>query len=441
MKRSDEGESLDPEVERELDAIERALAGLEVDEEMAPVATLVADLREERPEPDAEWAAELDRRAAAGFGGGASSPLSARFGGFRVRSLLLPAGAVATLAVVAAVGVGVMESQKGGSDAGSPLSAEDAAPASSTAGGHASGSSGSAGGGASAGPSSGLPVPDATTYGQSSSSAGSGSADSGVAAELTPALKNATPAAGTNLGAIGRLSRSSGKLAPGKSKRQEDRSASLTLRTGTDNVGDVSDQAIQITESVGGVVTSSQLSQSKNAATAQLELSIPTRDLDSTLDRLTNLATVASLNEASQDITQPFVSAQDELRDARAQRAKLLEALGNATSDTEAAAIRKQLDDVRHEISRKKAAFAKVARRARMANVSLRIEGSAAENSKGDSWTLGDAASDALDALKTVAGVMLVGAAIVLPIVALVALIAWLAVAWRRRARERTLDE
>ncbi len=49
-----------------------------------------------------------------------------------------------------------------------------------------------------------------------------------------------------------------------------------------------------------------------------------------------------------------------------------------------------------------------------MANVSLRIEGSAAENSKGDSWTLGDAASDALNALKTVAGVMLVGAAIVL---------------------------
>ncbi len=124
MKRSDEGESLDPEVERELDAIERALAGLEVDEEMAPVATLVADLREERPEPDAEWAAELDRRAAAGFGGGASSPLSARFAGFRVRSLLLPAGALATLAVVAAVGVGVSGELEGASsDAGSPLSA------------------------------------------------------------------------------------------------------------------------------------------------------------------------------------------------------------------------------------------------------------------------------------------------------------------------------
>ncbi len=35
MKRSDEGEGMDPEVERELDAIERALAGLEVDAEMA----------------------------------------------------------------------------------------------------------------------------------------------------------------------------------------------------------------------------------------------------------------------------------------------------------------------------------------------------------------------------------------------------------------------
>ncbi len=76
-----------------------------------------------------------------------------------------------------------------------------------------------------------------------------------------------------------------------------------------------------------------------------------------------------------------------------------------------------------------------------MADVSLRIEGSAAENSKGDSWTLGDAASDALNALKTVAGVILVGAAIVLPIVALVALVGWLTLAWRRRCRERALDE
>ena len=71
--------------------------------------------------------------------------------------------------------------------------------------------------------------------------------------------------------------------------------------------------------------------------------------------------------------------------------------------------------------------FDNIARRARMASVSLQIEGTVGGDATDDgSWGLGDAADDALSALKTVAGVMLVGAAIVLPVVALIALIAWL---------------
>ncbi len=431
MKRSDEGESLDPDVERELEAIDRALAGREVEADMEPVATLVAELRAERPEPDASWAAELDDRAAAGFGGGARSPLSAQLGRFRIRNLLLPAAGLATLVIVAVVGVGVTVDRSGNGGTLTQLQGDSAGNSSS------SGSS--------------LPVP---TTPQSSAGEGgngtryldpfSGSSDSSAlpAPTLKGAQKATTQRALKHLQPLTRSAEGfASKTAPGTSKRREDRSASLTLRTGTDEVPDISDQAIQITESVGGVVTSSQLSQTRSTATAQLELSIPTRDLDSTLDRLTNLATVASLNEASTDITHPFVSAQQQLRDARAQRAKLLEALGNASTDAEAQSIRKQLDDLRKKIARKKAAFAKVARQARMADVSLRIEGSdAAGASGGDGSNLGNAASDALDALTTVAGVMLVGAAIVVPILALVALIWWLAVLARRRSRERALD-
>ena len=43
------------------------LAGIK--DEFAGLAELVSDLRAERPEPDADWAAELDKRAAAGFRG------------------------------------------------------------------------------------------------------------------------------------------------------------------------------------------------------------------------------------------------------------------------------------------------------------------------------------------------------------------------------------
>ncbi len=192
----------------------------------------------------------------------------------------------------------------------------------------------------------------------------------------------------------------------------------MQLKTDTNKVRDVSDEAIQITESAGGVVTNAQLSEEANTATASLDLSIPTRSLDGTLDQITDLATVASYDESSVDITQPFVSAQDELADAKAKREKLLEALANADSETEAAAIQQQIDDARKDISRAEAAFDNIARKARMSQVSLRIEGTPNGDDDG-SWSLGDAADDALSALKTVAGVMLVGAAIVVPILAL----------------------
>jgi hypothetical protein len=230
------------------------------------------------------------------------------------------------------------------------------------------------------------------------------------------------------------------KVAPGRDKRQQDRSAYLQLKTDTNKVREVSDEAIQITESAGGIVTNSQLSEEGNTATATLDLSIPTRSLDGTLDQLTDLATVGSYNESSVDITQPFVSAKDELADAKAKREQLLEALANAQTEAEASAIQQQIDDARRDISQAEAAFDNIARKARMSQVSLRIEGTPNGDDDG-SWSLGDAADDALDALKTVAGVMLVGAAIVIPVLALAALIAWLAIAGRRRNREKALDE
>lgn len=430
MKRSED--TTDPEVERELDALERALAGLPVDEEMAPIATLVADVREQRPEPEAEWAAELDRQVAGGFAGrpsGAGAALGEWIGSLRGRSMLAPVGALATLLIVVAVGVGV--TQDGGSDDATTMDAGSADLTETTA----SPESGDAA----------VPVPGQTTEESPHATnldtwkgAGQSSADTDVGATGAGA---AADASGYRTSKSQAFSRESGSgTAPGQEKRQQDRSAYLQLKTDTSKVREVSDEAIQITESVGGVVLSSDLSEQRDHATASLELSIPTRELDSTLDRLTDLATVASLNEASVDITKPFVSAQDALKDAQAERKQLLQALAEADTETEADAIQAQLDDVREEISRAEAAFDNIARRARLSTVSLQIEGTPNGDDDG-SWSIGDAADDAVDALGTVAGVMLVGAAIVVPILALIALIAWLTLALRKRSREKALDE
>ena len=432
MKRSDHTEEkLDPEVERELEAVERALAGLPVEDEMAPIAGLVAEIRAERPEPEPGFASRLDRRAAAGFGGAGSSPLASRIAGIRLRTLMPAMGAVATLAIVAAIGIGVTSDDRGDGTSGSDAAVVQSADA------PAAGTSDSADSGV------------ATTFdsnGQMIPAPEGGIADSAEAGALedaSPDFRQVEPlVAGKTVDAAGSAAypASGDKVAPGRDKRQQDRSAYLKLKTDTNKVRDVSDEAIQITESSGGIVTSSQLSEEGNTATASLDLSIPSRSLDATLDQLTDLATVASYDESSVDITQPFVSAQDELADAKAKREKLLEALANADSDTEAAAIQQQIDIARQQISQAEAEFDNIARKARMAQVSLRIEGTPNGDDDG-SWSLGDAADDSLSALKTVAGVMLVGAAIVLPIVALIALVTWLTIVSRRRGREKALDE
>ena len=413
-------EPMSAEAERELEALDRALAGDDVEPEFADLAALAAELRAERPRPDRDWGLGLDRQAESGFGRAGKPPWRRLVGERRPISLLAPAGALATLVVVAAVGISV--SREGGDEANlrpvpgvqEQLSEEPVAESVE-----------------------GVPadVRDAAAkepLGRLELYSGDGGA-AAVAGESSADVDTGYRASGEILNIT------DDRLARGKQNRVEDRSASLVLQTETPEVREVSDQAISIVQGVGGIVVSSNLSEQGKRAAATLELSIPTRALDSTLDQLTGLATVKSLNEGSVDITKPFVSAEDALADAQAERKQLLEALGNAATDFEAEAIRKQLDDVQGEIARAEATFENIARRARLADVSLQIEGK--PESDDGSWSLGEAADDALDVLRTVAGVLLISAAILVPLGLIVAAATLLGLWFRRRRRERALDD
>jgi uncharacterized protein DUF4349 len=108
---------LDPEIVRELDALEAALRGEAVAPERAELAALVRDVREERPVPSDEFAERLDARVVESF---ARTPADARFGWRRARmsrKMLLPLGAAGTLVL----GVIIASSVLGG-DHGSPSS-------------------------------------------------------------------------------------------------------------------------------------------------------------------------------------------------------------------------------------------------------------------------------------------------------------------------------
>ena len=381
---------LDPRVEHELATIERALGGRDTDPGDAALAELALLLRDERPDPDPGWAARLDERAAAGFprgggGRGVKRP-SRRSGGW-----MAPAGALATLLLVVVV---VAVVNKGGG----------------TSGGNAdSASSGSAG------------APTATTVAPD--------AQAGAMERDAAPFNNAYRASGA--------SADSGKIAPGTENRKVDRDAQLSLSTRPDEVRSVTGEVISITRSLDGIVASSQVSETPDGASASLQLTIPTRNLDQALDRMTDLADVDSLNESAVDITRPVIDAKDRLRDAEARRRELLKALGNATTESEADALEAKIADARREIARAEAAYERVTGKARLSDLAVSV---ASNPDASTHRSLGDWLDDAVDVLRTLAGVLLVSLAVLVPLGLIAALVAWVVARIRRRRRERALD-
>jgi hypothetical protein len=218
--------------------------------------------------------------------------------------------------------------------------------------------------------------------------------------------------------------------------RKVQKAAQLTLaapRRDIDRVaGDIGDVAADL----GGFVSSSSVSSSRGG---DVQLRVPSSRLDTTIQRLSKLGKVRDLSRNTRDITSAVVSARDRLRDARAERKSLLRQLAAATTLEETAKLRARLRVVSREIASARNALARVNNRADFANVSVTLV--ATRNSAGGGvWTPSDAFHDALRVLEVIAGVLLIAAAIALPL-----LVAWL-LGWfarrsvTRRRRERALD-
>jgi Domain of unknown function (DUF4349) len=393
MRLRDE-ETLSPEAEHDLEALDAALAGKPVPENEA-LAQLAHELRAERPAPEPRFTEDLDARAAEGFRG-ASHPgpfarLRERLATTPPRRMLAPAGALATLAVVA----GVALSQTGGDGEGEP--APTIVPAQ--------------GPGAAA----------------EQAPADSESPESLTLPQPSPADDPALPPA---------LRQRNG-LAPGQENRKVERAAQITLSAESDEVPSVADGVIEVSDRYGGIVISSQVTESGgDTSVARIELAIPADELQDALADISALADVSARSEDMVDITQPFVSARERLSDARAELDSLLTQLAEADTPRETRSIRRRIDIVRSDIAAARAELENVSRRARFATVSVTVDGDGGDGQ----WSLGEAADDAVDVLRTTAGVALVSAAVLLPL-ALLGLIAWLVGRGAvRRRRERALD-
>ena len=229
-------------------------------------------------------------------------------------------------------------------------------------------------------------------------------------------------------------------LAPGAAERKVERAATLTLSTEPDGVRKVSDRVIDVTDDYDGIVVSSNVSERADGESiGRLELAVPSARLQDFLADVSGLAEVESRTDSSLDVTEPFVSTRERLREAKAEREGLLTQLADPESTAEAESLRKRLRIVRNRIARERAQLAELEQRTDLARVSLTVNGKGSAGAGG--WTLGDAVDDALDVLRALGGAAIVAAAVLVPLGLLVAAIWLLTRGARRRARERALDE
>jgi hypothetical protein len=449
-----EDERLEAEVERDLQAIDGALAGLDLHPDFDELARLAVAIRDEGPSIDDEFAAMLDERAAKGFPRAErTSPASAIvrrlgewLGSMRMRRLLPVAGAAASLLIVTGVAISVLRSNGG-------------------EGGQAS--------------SSQVSTTSASSEDQVASralKAGSSAAGSGTAAPTTgqfaraaaPSLNEALSARAKSsefaldgrhqvqgFGAIN----AAAAAPPGRHVSQ---TANLTLSTDPDKVRNIASSVTAIVNSYHGLVISSRITSgngspggqpgpvplgapeplpfSAGALGADFQLRIPATQVDSALNDLSGLGLVVSRTQGTQDITGRFASAHDRIKSLTSERDQLIKQLSAPfiTQDAIDAinarlrAVRAQLENAQGELNHLKQRVAMVP-----VHVSVVAKGSGGGD---DGFDLGDAAHDAGRVLVVGAGVALVSLAVIVPL-ALIAALVWLATsAVRRRRREQALD-
>lgn len=374
-------------VDRELAALDAALAGERVDPDLAELETLALAVRAERPVPRDEFVRALDDRAAAGFprdeGGPADRLRSRVAGAFSSRSgrrMLLPAmGAAASVLIAVVVAVSVIDSGGGSGDA--------------------------------------------VQLARPSSTAGSGAA--GVAPEQKRAA-GATDSATSAPATAG--------------ARRVEREITLTLAPPADQIDDVSDKIVGVTDGVGGIVVSSSVSTSDNGGGATFELRVPTARLSVALERLSKLAHVRSRTQTSQDITQTFTSAQDRLAESVAERRGLLRQLAIAKTPNETESIRARLRLANGQISAARAAVARLHQRTDYSVVNVTVERGAKSTTGGGAWTPKDALHDSIRILSVAAGVALVAIALLIPTLAITLAAGWGVRRAIRRRREHALN-
>jgi Domain of unknown function (DUF4349) len=296
-----------------------------------------------------------------------------------------------------------------------------------------------------AGPFGAGPGPGGTLSSPTVGSSGARAPDRRPAGVNGPAVAR-VPAAAPSVASSGGASASAGVassapaaggLVPAPGRLQQ-RAASITLSAAPSEVQTVADAVSRLAVGFGGFVSSAQVGVSKEGGgRAELALRLPAAKLGGTLSALGQLAPMLAESQSLQDITYAYDAARGRLSDAVAERQALLRALAAATTEGQIDSLRERISSARSSIGRASSELHAVSRRAASAEVEVVVVGTAPAS--GEGLTVHRGLHDAERVLVAAFVVLLVAAAVLVPLALLLGALALAGRAWRRWRRERLL--
>jgi len=237
--------------------------------------------------------------------------------------------------------------------------------------------------------------------------------------------------AAANAPAVGGVAAASGRV--------QQLAASISLSAIPSEVQTVADRVTRLAVSFGGFVQSSQVQvQHEGSSRGELSLRLPSTKLSGALASLGQLAPVLAESQSLQDITNTYDAARQRLSDATAERRALLRALSKATTEGQIDSLHERIAQNRGAIAQARLSLQAVSQQASTAEVEVTVLGDAHTASEG--LTLHRGLHDAGRVLVLALVVLLIAAAMLLPLALLIVALVTARRMWRRYQRERVLD-
>jgi hypothetical protein len=278
-----------------------------------------------------------------------------------------------------------------------------------------------------------IPAPSEPTAG-----AHADAAEAVVRAPSSSATKAAAKAdeeATQSVSAAATPSASGPSSAPG---RVQELGASVTLAVTPASVQETADRVSRLVVHDGGFVQSSHVQvQQGHDGEASLMLKLPSEKLSAALGSLEQIAPVRDESQSLQDITNSYDAARQRLTDADAERQALLHALSRASTEGQIDSLRERLAQSRGALTSAHSALEAVSRRASTAEVEVSILGDA--HARGEGLTLHRGLHDAGRVFTVVLVVLLIAAAVLIPLALVLLALLGTRRVWRRHQREQAL--